>query len=117
MTTRFINGLAYRKNESQKKLANGHHKNARGGHRDYQTAPIPKNEGKTYHVDRAIKPGNQLGPPTKAPQGVPRDQTARSPDLPDTVKSNEAGTVGSGKNLMLIGGLVVAAGLIYYYYS
>jgi len=115
-TPKIIAGYAYRQEQSSKKLANGHHKNARGGYRDHVTTPVPKNEGKQYSVDRTIKPSTALGPSNQGRPTNPRDDTRKNSNVQDTVKQNESSTIGTNKNLLIIGGVVGLGVLVYWYY-
>lgn len=109
-----VAGLAYRSSLAAKNLVPYHHKKAAGGYRDYTTNPIPKNHVKEYQINRAINKPGKLEPRTTAPTTTRTDNT-KTGDLP--TKNNEAGTVSSTKNLMIIGGVLLAAGLVYYYYK
>ncbi len=108
-------GMAYRSSLVAKNIVPYHHKRAAGGYRDYTTNPVPKNDVKKYQIDRAINKPGKLEPRTQAPTGPRSDSTKK--DSVDKVKENETGTTSNTKNLMIIGGILLAAGIVYYYYK
>ena len=106
-------GYAYRASLMAKSLTPQHHKKAAGGYRDYTTNPVRTNEVKAIQINRAVSTSGRTDARTTSSTGTRSDSTR---DL-SGVDKNEQGTLTANlQGIMIVGGILAAAGLIYYYY-
>jgi len=106
---KILNNNAYKLAQLEKVSPN-HHKKSAGGYRDFRTNPIPMDVKKAIEVNRAPQAGPKINAPT-----VPQ-RNGNNPGLPHTVNDMEKGTTDSTRNIAIICGVLVLAGVIYYYY-